>query len=191
MTGADPGQEEPALTIPSWTSDLSVYHIGMDDQHKRLFTLARMLFDCGAGDGRRTDALAREVVEYTYTHFASEEQFLARIGYPDLDGHKRHHAALFQAIDTITERYANVDQRLFATELATFVVGWLLRHIRDEDMKYGRFIADRHMRRATDLPQAAPADPVERLRRLKAAQDEGLLSPEEYVELRTQILAGF
>ncbi|MGE5537555.1 MAG: bacteriohemerythrin [Solirubrobacterales bacterium] len=180
------------MDFPRWTNDLTVYHQAMDEQHQRLFVLAEALArSSGQGDAE-IDARVNELIDYTYTHFASEEAFLIQIGYPHFRSHKQQHEAIFRAVDQIVEKYANLDRRLFVDELAIFVAEWLVRHILDEDMAYARFIADNRMRRSTDITAAPqPPDPVDRLRRLKAALDEGLIGRDEFDAQRRRILGDF
>jgi len=185
------------MSFPRWTNTLTVFHPGMDEQHQKLFSLAEILWLSVNEDGEMIDRAVQDLVDYTYSHFAYEEAFLVNIGYGGLVEHKRKHESIFRAVDTIVDKYATEDKKVFVNELSIFVAEWLVRHIVAEDMEYARFIAQQRMRRATDTappsppiaPRPAPADPVERLRRLKAAFEEGLISADEFDTRKQEILA--
>jgi hemerythrin-like metal-binding protein len=73
----------------------SIDHGEVDEQHKRLFDLINEV--ARAIDSREL-ALCREVsagfIAAAQEHFASEEQFLERIGFPRLDRHHHYHQQL-------------------------------------------------------------------------------------------------
>jgi hemerythrin len=171
--------------IRGWTKELSVHHEGMDEQHRRLFALVETLWRNSEGDDHDCGAVVEELVNYTYTHFSYEEALLAQIGYPDFRRHKKQHEAIFVAVDNIVNRLGQAERKIFYRELATFVSEWLVQHILSEDMAYGRFILARRAEPA--VPAAAPA--IDRLRTLKAALDEGLITQEDFERRKSEILA--
>jgi hemerythrin len=127
--------------FPRWTQALSVHHPEMDAQHRQLFALAEALTRADAEGPDHVRRLIQQLIDYTYSHFAAEEEMLSRAGYPALAGHKQVHGRIFTAVDDIVTRHADLDYRLLAHELAVFVAEWLVRHIQQEDMAYGRFLS--------------------------------------------------
>ena len=123
----------------TWTDKLSVKVAAMDMQHQQLVTLVNQLHDAmTTGHGReKITSILRELVSYTKRHFAAEESFMQTIKYPNYDSHKRLH-------DELTRKVVEFQARLEKGELVTpntllnFLNMWLINHIQQEDMQYGR-----------------------------------------------------
>lgn len=119
-----------------WTADLSVGVEASDDDHKRLIDLLNQLSDgisCGQGKeivGKVLD----ELESYTRYHFAREEEFFERTGYPAAD-HKREHRALVEQVVTLQSRYRTGETAL-AIETLDILKKWLTEHIQGADTKY-------------------------------------------------------
>lgn len=188
------------MPLRRWTADLSVNHQAMDEQHKKLFALAEILWLSSERGEDHIDGVVQDLVDYTYSHFAEEEALLVKIGYGNFKQHKKKHDEIFTAVDRMVEKYSTVERRVFVAELSEFVSEWLVQHIVSEDFGYSRFIAERRMRRIDDISKQIPishvaqlsgADPVERLRKLKQAFDEELISKEEFDQRKASIMADF
>ncbi|CAA7613241.1 bacteriohemerythrin [Magnetospirillum sp. UT-4] len=169
-----------------WTADLSVGNSEMDGQHRRLFDLALLLWRSAEDPAIDSQATIDAIIDYTYEHFANEERYLRSIGYPGLRDHQRNHGNIFVALDNIINRFADDERRVLVRELSEFVSEWLVRHILHEDMAYGRFVAER--RRRTDAGAAGEVSGLERLRQLKSALDEGLITAEDYERRKQDVL---
>ncbi len=125
------------------------YSIGidaMDAQHARWIQLIEKFRSVGSGhlleqSGINAAAHALdELLNYTKSHFASEEQFIAAHKYPDLAAHKARHRELETVVATLlSEIRAHATHRT-PLKLNLFVTIWLLEHIMGEDDKYARFI---------------------------------------------------
>lgn len=126
----------------SWSDELSVGVPQMDEQHQRWIDILNSFYDA-IERGDREEAISslfKGVEEYTAFHFSAEEQFMADIGYPDLDSHRKIHQGLIDQVRSAQERYGQGDRRA-ARELAAFVLSWLYTHIAKTDKKYGEFYA--------------------------------------------------
>jgi hemerythrin-like metal-binding protein len=75
------------------------------------------------------------LVSYTTFHFAREEEFFAKTGYPAAT-HKKEHDDLVKQVLELQARYRSGE---LALSLATveFVKNWLINHIQGCDQKYG------------------------------------------------------
>lgn len=178
------------MALLHWTDDLSVHHRAMDEQHRRLFDLARALWQAADDPGADSARLIDDIVEYTHTHFASEEAMLSGIGYPQLKAHKTLHKSIFEAVDMIVNRLAGSDPKILGREVAEFVSEWLVRHIEKEDMQYGRFIAGESLA-PKPKPDCEGQRPLARMRDLKQALDEGLIAPEDFERRKKALLEEF
>lgn len=119
--------------------DEYLLHVGpMDDEHKIL--VARINSVAQAMQGKDFEAIRDrfgELDQYTREHFGHEENYLKKIGYPDLEAHQRIHAELLSRLDRIKAELAagEVDR----VAVSTFLNEWLLKHILGVDMRYARF----------------------------------------------------
>ena len=118
----------------------------IDGEHRRLFEIAGRVYDSLAASGDEALAAARaavaELLDYTATHFASEEALMEAAGYPELEQHRQLHRRLIsQARDM--EMRTEFGERHVPLELSHFLYNWLVDHILANDRKFGEFIAAR------------------------------------------------
>lgn len=134
------GTASPMLLI-AWKDDYCLGIEKVDGQHRSLFGLLNDLFVAVQQDrGPRLvrDTLTR-LVEYTQTHFADEEQFMAHIQYPGLEGHRASHRRLVKRVAGFAVGYRQGPGKDLAMELLHFLRDWLKNHILNEDMKIASF----------------------------------------------------
>jgi hemerythrin len=124
-----------------WTETYSVYIDEIDQQHK---TLVAMINDLDtamrAGIGKIVlEQTLANLVTYTQTHFAFEEQLLEAYQYPDLKQHQSEHEALTQSVLKLQSQYRENQVGLTASTSA-FLSDWLSFHILGQDKKYGLYL---------------------------------------------------
>lgn len=119
-----------------WTSDLSVGVEASDNDHKRLIDLINQLSDgINRGQGKETvGKILDELERYTRYHFAREEEFFERTGYPATE-HKQEHRELVEQVVTLQSRY-NTGETALAMETLNLLKEWLTMHIQGTDTKY-------------------------------------------------------
>ncbi len=120
----------------SWTTDLSVGVEASDDDHKRLIDLLNQLAE-GISFGQGKEIIGKildDLESYTRYHFAREEEFFERTGYPAAD-HKREHRELVEQVVTLQSRYKTGETAL-AMETLNILKKWLTDHIQGADAKY-------------------------------------------------------
>ena len=129
------------MAFLEWRDELSVGIGEMDRQHMRLVELLNRLYEAmekGKGDAVKKDVLTA-LVTYTKVHFAAEERLLQERGYPDLAAHQRKHNELTSKVAELNER-VGAGRMVPSVSLGAFLKDWLVRHILQEDMKYGQFV---------------------------------------------------
>lgn len=118
----------------------------MDVQHARWIQLISEFRSAATGllrDQAAFDAAAfalERLLDYTNTHFASEEAFLAARRYPDLEAHKRQHRELKAVVVKLLKEIREHSSSNTPLKLNLFISIWLLEHIMQDDGKYARFI---------------------------------------------------
>ena len=122
-----------------WSSDLNTGIEVIDDQHKRIVDYLNQLNDANdKGDSQITNRVLNELVDYTLTHFAFEEELQEKAGYPFVRAHKRVH-------DIFTKRIAEFQKRAVAgenvaPELLSMLKIWLVNHIKGDDADYAESV---------------------------------------------------
>jgi len=130
-------------SLITWNDSYSVKVGSFDKQHQRLFDIMNRLHEAmGVGKGQtQIKTVLQELIDYTTTHFASEEAMLEKQGYPSLAAHKAEHKALLDKVQAYQKDFL-AGKAGIASSLLQFLVEWLKRHIQQTDKKYGQFLND-------------------------------------------------
>ena len=75
------------------------------------------------------------LLEYMKEHFDSEEGYLERHGYPELDRHKKEHFALASKVYDLDTQFRQTGS-IPLDEFAGFLIEWLYGHIKKVDARY-------------------------------------------------------
>jgi len=130
----------------TWSSDLSVYVVEIDAQHKELFGRINSFLD--ALEAQSSESPLGEIMsfleQYLMMHFDYEEAYMDRYsvyGYAQEAQHKATHRAFkrdfaeFKAdmiVRSVTPQFTN--------EFKKWIVNWWLIHINKIDKDLGKFI---------------------------------------------------
>lgn len=118
----------------------------VDREHRQLFEIAARVHDRVADSGEAALQAARvdvaELIDYTRTHFASEESLMAAAGYPGLAEHRELHQRLLSQVHDMEMR-VELGERYVPVDLSRFLYNWLVCHIRAHDRRFGEFLARR------------------------------------------------
>jgi hemerythrin len=108
--------------------------IWQDAQHRVLFTLLDQL----AKDDS-TLSIMHRLTFYAESHFAIEEEYMARLGYPGEHEHRRAHDRFREELRQMMQQPEQHDQ---ATRelISTFLTEWLKRHVLGIDKRLEAFI---------------------------------------------------
>lgn len=117
------------------------YNIGVpiiDKEHKKLLHILNKLFDFGQEE-EKSHFACQEAIKYfkdhAIEHFADEEAYMASIGYPGLEAHKRIHRDFRKRLLPALEK--ELEQTGYsATSIQHFLgvcAGWLIGHTLIED----------------------------------------------------------
>lgn len=127
----------------AWTREMETGNPQIDAEHRELIQACNnLLAACAAGTGK--EELARTVDllnQYTRTHFSHEEALQEEYNYPDFANHKRYHQALMQVVDTLSKRLKEEGPTAqLVGEINKQLGGWLINHIKTEDVKVAQHI---------------------------------------------------
>ena len=125
-----------------WSEQYSVGDAEIDGQHQNLLGFLNKYYEAmNEGKGRDImDAIFAEMKAYALYHFQSEEQRMEEARYPDLDRHKKIHAAFVNKVLEF-EKKKEAGDLLVSVNLAKFLSTWLREHILGDDKKYAPYLA--------------------------------------------------
>jgi len=122
-----------------WSSDLNTGIDVIDKQHKRIIDYLNELNDANeTGDKSATNHVLNELVDYTLTHFAFEEELQEKAGYPFIKAHKRVHEIFTKRVGEFQKRAASGED--VAPELLSMLKIWLVNHIKGDDADYAETV---------------------------------------------------
>lgn len=110
----------------------------MDDEHKVLIGLMNDLHELHEKSSPAAEQIQalEKLARYTTKHFADEEAYMERVGYPGLRVHKGVHKQLLDKVGEFL--VAARSNRKLPEDLFVFLKMWLSAHICGIDMKYAQ-----------------------------------------------------
>lgn len=132
-----------------WTIEYSVKVKEIDEQHKKLFGFINELDDVIKAGVERAEIarIVEKMNQYAQYHFATEEGYFEKFGYPETKKQKEKHSRYESKIILFDQQMKDnkiPDDRLldFAYEILDFLEDWWVDHILHEDMGYSNFFND-------------------------------------------------
>lgn len=131
-----------------WKQDYALGIEDIDFQHRCFLNLINRLADelTMTTEPRRRAALMAEVNAYAHFHFLSEENLMAKVGYPQLDEHRQRHRDLIGQLNAKEAMLQQQGTEERADEVVEFLRDWFFRHTVGED----RLFADYYHGHAPD-----------------------------------------
>jgi hemerythrin len=129
------------MSLFAWKDGYGIGVPEIDAQHRRLFALADELHEAlNKGKGKEVlQEVLKKLVDYTQTHFASEERLMHRCGYPDILAHKAQHEEFVRKA-SLLEREFQAGKTMLSIEVMQFVSNWLRQHIGGSDRRFAPFV---------------------------------------------------
>lgn len=117
----------------------------LDEQHRAFIRVLNDLHDTMMGGEFREVLLARDhalagIEQYVESHFRSEEEYMAAIGYPWLAAHRRLHEEFSARVHGYRAALAAGEQVL-NSDLVKAMICWVRDHLVAEDSAYASFAA--------------------------------------------------
>lgn len=124
-----------------WNESFSLGIENIDGQHKQLFKLTNLLFETmeAASCTPMIEPVFRGLMTYAQAHFAAEETLMQQVEFPHLAAHQAEHLALTSKAWEMMHRL-KAENKASAVRLAMHLKNSLIRHILDEDSRYGAFM---------------------------------------------------
>lgn len=125
------------MALVTWNDSIAVGIPSLDGQHQRWIGLINDLHDAMmARKGREiVAATLKGMVEYTRTHFGTEERLMTRHGFAEAASHTRLHDEFVARIAEMEARHQAGDATL-TIDVMDSLRDWLVRHIQTVDRQY-------------------------------------------------------
>ncbi len=132
-----PDRKKPGLLFVVWKDEYSVKVKRLDAQHKRILEAINELYASlqQGGDPAALNRILADLVDYTHTHLAYEEQLLELCGYAEFDRHKALHDAMAKRTLAIQKQHHDWPGDL-SREVLGFLKDWWVNHIQAVDRNY-------------------------------------------------------
>ena len=126
-----------------FTQDCLIGVEEIDREHKELFRIVNDVEELLGNDykGDKYDdivKLLRELQKYSEYHFQHEEEYMKKIGHPELELQKRQHREFAVKMSELDAIIDNRQEHELLDELMQYLVTWLFRHIIGSDMMIGK-----------------------------------------------------
>jgi len=135
------------MALIQWDGTFSVNVAEIDKQHQKLVELINNLNEA-MKQGKGKDILANiigELFAYAGDHFATEEKYFDRFGYPAAASHKLEHVDFVKKVSEFKDGF-NSGQLALTIEVMNFLKDWLKNHILGIDKKYGPFFNEKGLK---------------------------------------------
>lgn len=126
------------VKIISLTPDLLTGVERMDKQHMRIAELINIIASqLQEGNLQNAIDLYKDtLLPFVQFHLKDEEEYMASVGFPELEEHKKHHEWVLKLFSDVGESLKDPKSLRQALSLLT---GWLYGHVGKVDKKYGEF----------------------------------------------------
>jgi hemerythrin-like metal-binding protein len=116
----------------------------IDNEHIKLVNMLNQVHAL-LSEGKKNEAriyFGQTLSAYVNEHFSNEEKFMADIGYPALDEHKKIHENFKKSFQELAPTIESFDETAFRKALSdTFT--WIISHIGKTDKKYVTFFVSK------------------------------------------------
>lgn len=130
-----------------WQDSFSVNVAELDEQHKKLVEMLNDLYTAlKAGEGREAlGKILSGMVDYTGSHFATEERLMKNTGYPGYLEHKEKHEKMATMVLGYVKKF-QANEMSSPIEISNFLKDWLKKHIMNTDKAYGPHLNEKGIR---------------------------------------------
>ena len=124
------------MALLVWQAELDTGIEVIDQQHQRIVALINQLAEATGRDDQA--AVLEELVDYTLSHFAFEEELMEESGYTFGPAHKRVHDMFARRVGEYRMRFEAGED--ITAELKGMLARWLFNHIRGDDKSYSKHV---------------------------------------------------
>lgn len=132
------------MAYMAWDEKYSVGVKEIDFQHQKLIELVNNLHEA-MKQGKGKDMMSKvlqTLIDYTASHFGTEEKYMTEFKYPQFSSHKLEHEKFVKKVLDFQNDY-NSGKLAITLDVMTFLKDWLVSHIQGTDKKFGPFFNEK------------------------------------------------
>ena len=123
----------------TWDHELDTKIPVIDNQHRRIVEYINELHSAiEQGDRKQVGQVVEQLVDYTLSHFAFEEELMEQAGYSFIAAHRKVHAMFTRKVADYQQRFELGED--IARQLLTTLRTWLINHIKRDDADYAEIV---------------------------------------------------
>ena len=129
--------DKAEMKLIEWSDDIACGVPSVDTDHRNMVDLLNRAYAdmmTGAG-GQAATRIVTELGAMIDKHFADEERLMSRIGYPNLDQHRKIHKKLLARFEELRGRYEAGDANS-GKEMFEYLAEWLRNHTNKHDKAF-------------------------------------------------------
>lgn len=132
------------MSLITWEEKLSVGVETFNKEHQKLIQLINTLHEAmRSGTGKLViGETLNELIKYTQSHFAHEEELMKKYQYPNFSMHKKEHDELTNKVIELNTKF-ETGEMILTIEVMQFLKDWLTKHILETDKQYGTFFTSK------------------------------------------------
>lgn len=126
----------------AWDKKLEINIEEIDIQHKKYFEIINKLYNESKKekiDKKKLGEILYELVDYTGFHFSTEERYMQKYKYEDIEKHKEEHYKYKEKLAELARRFLKGEDEI-NMELFEFCKMWFFEHIKDIDKNLGKYL---------------------------------------------------
>ncbi|MDH3972854.1 MAG: bacteriohemerythrin [Deltaproteobacteria bacterium] len=127
-----------------WNEAMEVNVGEIDEQHKKLISIIKSLYDTFQSDKavEEEKEILVELIKYTDYHFSKERELMLKYSYPERDEHLELHKEFTGKLKDFCQKH-QVEKSAVSRDVLNFLIKWIINHIMNRDMKFGAFLNQR------------------------------------------------
>jgi hemerythrin len=127
----------------TWNDDLSVGIDLIDSQHKMMISRLNEVY-AAVEEKKGVGLIVKTfdfLTDYTNFHFSTEEKHMKEQEYPEMEYHVGQHNEFKKTLNNLFQDFKEEGATVDLSEsLSKFLIMWFVTHIRNTDLKFGRFL---------------------------------------------------
>ena len=127
----------------AWQDRFKVGVPEIDIQHQGLLNIVNQLITSieNKTEWKTTSAIIDSLINYAYTHFATEERYMLQGKYPGLLKHVEIHVDFIRKVFNMSQKIEQKDIVL-QREILTFLASWYTTHVLGIDREYIPYVTN-------------------------------------------------
>ena len=137
-----------------WNENYNIGERTIDTQHRKLFGVVNRIFALEEHPNAREEVrdILYELSHHANNHFRYEEEYMSKVGFPEINSHCSKHEKI---INNIAKIVANTDCKtncinVLKTKMRTIAKRSLIPHILEEDIKIKKFTSSLNLEHVSD-----------------------------------------